>query len=168
VKVRLAKLSDSEAVRAIYNHAVTTSTATFDLVPRSADEQRRWLSARGGAHAVVVAEDDSGEVPVIAGFGSLSPYRSRPAYTTSVEDSVYVREDYQGKGVGKSLLAELIRLATAHGFHAMFARIAEGHDGHEASLRLHAALGFELVGTEREVGRKFGRWIDVVVMQRLL
>ena len=99
------------------------------------------------------------------GFGSLSPYKERPAYATTVEDSVYVRRDQQGRGVGRLLLAELVGLATAHGFHSVMARIVGGHD---ASIALHPACGFEIVGTEREVGRKFRRWLDVVVMQKLL
>jgi L-amino acid N-acyltransferase len=163
VALRLARLDDAEATRHIYNTEVTTSTVTFDLVPRSLDEQRRWLSARSGAHAVVVAEEiTSGEV---IGFGSLSPWRDRPAYATSVEDSVYVHRDHRGRGIGHALLSELVQVATAHGFHAMFARIVGNH---ESSIALHRALGFEIAGTEREVGRKFGRWLDVVVMELLL
>jgi L-amino acid N-acyltransferase YncA len=161
MRARLATIDDAEPTRAIYNVEVTESTVTFDLVPRTLAEQREWLTARSGAHAVLVAEAD-GEV---VGFASFSPYRDRPAYSTSVEDSVYVRRDQQGKGVGKLLLAELVTLATSHGFHAMLARIVGGHD---ASIALHRSLGFEVVGTEREVGRKFGRWLDVLVMQKLL
>jgi len=161
VLARLATIDDAEATRAIYNVEVTESTVTFDLVPRTLEEQRAWLTARSGAHAVLVAED-GGDV---VGFASFSPYRDRPAYSTSVEDSVYVRRDQQGKGVGTLLLAELVTLATSHGFHTMIARIVGGHD---ASIALHRSLGFEVVGTEREVGRKFGRWLDVLVMQRLL
>ena len=138
-----------------------TATVTFDLVPRSLEEQQAWLSARSGAHAAIVAEDGDD----VVGFGSLSPYRDRPAYSTTVEDSVYVRRDRQGTGVGKLLLGELVRVATAHGFHAVIARVVGGH---EASIRLHESQGFETVGVEREVGRKFGRWMDVVVMERLL
>jgi L-amino acid N-acyltransferase YncA len=167
-RTRLATVDDAAAIREIYNLEVTTSTVTFDLVPRSLAQQRAWLSARNGAHAVVVAEDDTpapSNGPTITGFGSLSPYRRRPAYTTSVEDSVYVHRDHQGKGVGKLVLAELVRLATAHGFHAVFARVVGGH---AASIGLHQALGFDIVGTEREVGRKFGQWLDVVLMERLL
>jgi len=82
-----------------------------------------------------------------------------------VEDSVYVHGDHHGKGVGRALLEELVRLATAHGFHAVIARIVGGH---EASIALHRAVGFDVVGTEREVGRKFGRGLDVVVMQRIV
>jgi L-amino acid N-acyltransferase YncA len=161
MELRLATLDDADALREIYNLEVTTSTATFDLVPRSLEEQRSWLSERSGARAVLVAVDD-GEV---CGFASLSPWRTRPAYATTVEDSVYVHRDHQGRGVGRALLMELVDVATAHGFHACMARIVGGHD---ASIALHAACGFEVVGTEREVGRKFGRWLDVVLMERLL
>ncbi|MGY6502704.1 MAG: N-acetyltransferase family protein [Acidimicrobiales bacterium] len=160
--IRLATGEDSEGIRAIYNPEVLTSTVTFDLVPRTSADQRSWLLARSGAHAVVVAESDDGE---IIGFGSLSPYRDRPAYATSVEDSVYVHRDHQGTGVGRALLTELVALAGSHGFHTVMARIVGGHD---ASIGLHASLGFETVGVEREIGRKFNRWLDVVVMQRLL
>ncbi len=161
VAVRLAGPDDAEAIRAIYNLEVTESTVTFDLVPRSLADQLAWLEEHDGVHPAVVAELD-GEV---VGFGSLGPYRSRPAYATTVEDSVYVRRDLRGAGCGRAILAELVRLGTVHGFHAVMARIVGGH---EASIGLHTACGFALVGVEREVGRKFGRWLDVVVMQRLL
>lgn len=161
MQLRLATADDAEAIRRIYNLEVTTSTATFDLVPRSLEDQRAWLAARSGAHAVVVATADD----TVCGFASLSPWRDRPAYATTVEDSVYVHRDHQGKGVGKALLGELLSTATAHGFHACMARIVGSH---EASIALHTACGFEVVGTEREVGRKFGRWLDVVLMERLL
>ena len=161
MRVRLATLEDAEAIRAIYNVEVLESTVTFDLVPRTLGEQQEWLTARSGAHAVVVAEDGDD----VLGFASLSPYKERPAYRTTVEDSVYVRRDQQGRGVGKAMLEELLTLATQHGFHAAMARIVGGH---EASIALHQGAGFSVVGTEREVGRKFGRWLDVVVMQRLL
>jgi len=161
VRARLATIDDAEATRAIYNLEVTESTVTFDLVARTLEQQQDYLVARSGAHAVLVAEE-GGEV---VGFASFSPYRDRPAYSTTVEDSVYVRRDQQGRGVGTLLLGELVALARSHGFHAIMARIVGGHD---ASIALHRALGFELVGTEREVGRKFGRWLDVDVMQLLL
>jgi L-amino acid N-acyltransferase YncA len=161
VQIRLARLADAEAIRAIYNVEVTTSTVTFDLEPRSLEVQQQWLSQRSGAHAVLVA-DDAGEV---IGFASLSPYRDRPAYRTSVEDSVYIHRAHHGRGVGRALMTELVEVATSHGFHTMLARIVAGH---EASIGLHRAVGFDVVGVEREVGRKFGKWLDVVVMQRLL
>lgn len=163
--IRPARTDDAEAIRQIYNHEVLTSTVTFDLVPRSLGEQVQWLEARSGAHAVLVALDGADDDAEVIGFASLSPYRDRPAYTTTVEDSVYVRTDRHGRGVGRALLAALLDTAAHHGFHAVMARIVGGH---EASIALHRNCGFAEVGVEREVGRKFGRWLDVVVMQRLL
>lgn len=160
MEVRLARLDDAEAIRAIYNPEVA-GTATFDLVPRSLEDQVQWLTRHSGAHPAVVA-CDGGDV---LGFGSLSPFRERPAYSTSVEDSVYVDPRHQGRGVGTLLLEELLRLAVAHGFHTVLARITGEN---QPSIRLHAGCGFEVVGVEREVGRKFGRWLDVVEMQKLL
>ncbi|MCU1453632.1 MAG: sortase-like acyltransferase [Acidimicrobiales bacterium] len=162
VQIRLATIDDAEAIRGIYNPEVLKSTVTFDLRPRSLAEQQAWLEARSGAHAAIVAVDGS---DAVVGFGALSPYRDRPAYVTTVEDSVYVHREHHGLGIGKALLTELVWLATAHGFHAVMARIVGGH---EASIALHRAVGFEIVGTEREVGRKLGRWLDVVLMQRIL
>lgn len=154
-------MADAEAIRNIYNPEVTTSTVTFDLVERSLDDQVDWLTGRSGAHVVLVAEIDH----AVVGFAALSPYRDRPAYSTTVEDSVYISRDHQGQGIGKSLLTELVATASRHGFHAIMARIVGGH---EQSITLHQSVGFEIVGVEREVGRKFGRWLDVVSMQRLL
>lgn len=162
MEIRRATVEDAEAIRAIYNTEVTGSTVTFDIVPRSVEDQVDWLVKRSGAYAVLVAEDDDGTV---LGFASLSPFRERPAYSTTVEDSVYVDRGQRAGGVGRALLEALVATATAHGFHAMIARIVGGHD---ASIALHERVGFEIVGTEREVGRKMGRWLDVVVMQRLL
>ncbi len=161
MEVRLARPTDAEATRAIYNAEVTTTTVTFDLVPRSLEDQLAWIESHSGAHPAVVATDGD----EVVGFGSLSAYRSRPAYATTVEDSVYVRVDCRGRGYGRAILSELVALATVHGFHSVIARIVGGH---EASISLHRSCAFDLVGVEREVGRKFGRWLDVVVMQRLL
>jgi phosphinothricin acetyltransferase len=162
VGLRLAARADSAAITAIYNYEVMHSTATFDLVPRSLDEQRDWLAARTGAFAAIVATDGGDDV---VGFASLSPYKERAAYRTTVEDSIYIRSDQQGRGVGKLLLSHLLTVAEASGFHSVMARIeASG----AASRALHASCGFELVGVEREVGRKFNRWLSVAVMQRVL
>ena len=161
MEVRLAIPSDAEAIRAIYNVEVTESTNTFDLVPRTAEQQHAWLADHAGAHPAIVAVRD-GEV---VGYGSLSPYKERPAYATTVEDSLFVHRAHRGEGVGRRLLEELVRLAADHGFHAVIARIVGDN---AASIRVHEACGFALVGVEKEVGRKFGRWLDVVELQRLL
>jgi L-amino acid N-acyltransferase len=163
ITVRLAEVGDAEAIRTIYNNEVRTATSTFDLVPRSLADQEHWLAARSGAFSAIVAAD--GDDGRILGFGSLSPYKERAAYRTTVEDSVYVDPARQGGGIGTALLTRLVEIARSSGFHTVIARIeASG----VASRALHARCGFELVGIEREVGRKFNRWLDVAVMQLLL
>ena len=160
--IRLAEPRDAEAIRAIYNLEVTETTVTFDLVARTLDQQLDWLVEHSGGHPAVVAVDPAGAV---MGFGSLSSYKERPAYFPTVEDSVYVHREHRGAGVGRLVLAELLALAQTYGYHSVVARIVGGHD---ASISLHSAHGFELVGIEREVGRKLGRWLDVVLMQKML
>ncbi len=161
--IRLAEAIDAEAIRAIYNAEVTSSVVTFDIVPWTLADQLAWLEHHRGAHPALVAVDEA-EAAVL-GFGSLSPYRPRPAYATTVEDSVYVGADARGRGVGRAILSELVRLAADHGFHAVIAR-TEG--GNEPSIALHKACGFAVVGIEREVGRNHGRWLDVIELQLLL
>ncbi len=165
VTLRLAALADAEQIRAIYNHEVMQTVATFDLVPRTLDEQQRWITDRTGAFAAIVAIDLDDPAGEIVGFGSLSPYKERAAYRTSVEDSVYVRQDRHGQGIGKLVVKELLEIGRRSGFHAVFARITASSEGSRA---LHASCGFELIGVEREVGRKFNRWLDVAVMQLIL
>ena len=168
MQIRPAEAADAEAIRAIYNAEVTSSVVTFDIVPWTLDDQLAWLEHHRGAHPALVAVDDGGETgPVgrVLGYGSLSPYRPRPAYATTVEDSVYVAQDARGQGVGRAILTELVRLAADHGFHAVIAR-TEG--ANEPSIALHKACGFAVVGVEREVGRKHGRWLDVIELQLLL
>ncbi|MHB1599103.1 MAG: GNAT family N-acetyltransferase, partial [Acidimicrobiales bacterium] len=110
--LRSARDDDAEAMRQIYNAEVLGSTVTFDLVPRTVDEQRAWMAAHDGAYPAIVAVEGA----TLLGFASLSPYRPRPAYATTVEDSVYVASTCRGKGVGKALVTEVVRLATSHGF----------------------------------------------------
>jgi L-amino acid N-acyltransferase len=163
--IRVATMDDSDAIRAIYNHAVQHTTATFDLVPRSVEEQRSWLASRSGAFSVLVAVTDPPSPGEVVGFASVSPYKERAAYRTTVEDSVYVREDRQGLGIGRALLCAVLDAADASGFHSVMARIEAGS---AASRALHEACGFQLVGIEREVGRKFSRWLDIALMQCVL
>ena len=174
IRVRTAVRADAEAIRRIYNHEVENTTATMDLVSRSLTDQEDWLAARTGAFAALVAVRTAGPEAdpafvagpeEIIGFAALSPYKERAAYRPTVEDSVYVRRDLGRRGIGRLLLDEVVDLARTSGFHSVMARIeASG----EASRALHAACGFELVGIEREVGRKFNRWLDVALMQKLL
>ena len=163
VVIRPALAADAAAIAEIYNREVTETTATFDLVPRTLETQQEWLAARSGAFAAIVGVDPATKRVVT--FASLSPYKERAAYRTTVEDSIYVHRDFGGRGIGKLMLERLVDIARESGFHAMIARIEASST---ASRSLHAACGFELVGVEREVGRKFRRWLDVAVMQRLL
>ena len=162
VRVTTATAEHAEGTRSIYNRYIEASTATFEMTPKSLSDQLEWIAEHSGAYPAIVALGPDG---LVVGFGSLSPYRPRPAYSTTVENSVYVHEGFQRMGIGKAVLEELLHLAKAHGFHAVIARIARDNG---ASVALHAACGFEMIGVEREVGRKFGRWLDVLCMERLV
>jgi phosphinothricin acetyltransferase len=163
VRVRPAVSDDLPAVQAIYAHHVLHGLASFEEEPPSAAEIRR-------RHAEVTAKGlpwlvaDFGGV--VAGYGYCAPYRTRSAYRYALEDSVYVREDFQGRGVGAALLEALLDRCGALGYRQMLAVI--GDSGHAASIHLHASCGFVRVGTLRSVGFKFGRWVDSVLMQRPL
>ena len=149
-------------MRDIYNAEVLDSTVTMDLVPRSVSEQQAWIQRHQGAHGALVAVD---QLATVVGFASISAYRTRPAYATTVENSVYVDRASQSQGVGRLLLDGILTLAADSGFHTCMARVLTGHD---ASIRLHMSRGFTVVGVEREVARKFGRWIDFTLMQKML
>ncbi len=168
VEIRLATLDDAPAIRAIYNFEVENHTTTFDLVPRTLEGQRTWLAERSGAFAAVVATLPSGAADgtrQVVGFASLSPYKERAAYRPTVENSVYVSRDHAGNGIGRALMEHLIKVARDSGFHSMIARIEASS---EASLALHRACEFRLIGVEHEVGRKFNRWLSTASMQLML
>jgi phosphinothricin acetyltransferase len=159
--IRPATLEDSEAIAAIWNHAVLYTTATTDTEPRTLDAQRAWLAAHGSRHPVIVAvEGDE-----VTAFGALSPYRPKPSYARTAENSVYVKDGWRGKGLGGLVLDRLLELAGEHGHRSIIARITGGN---EASLALHERRGFVRVGHERGVALKHGIWLDVVTLQRIL
>ena len=169
MRTRLVEVDDARALMAIYNPEVTETTVTFDLVPRTLDQQEAWIATHQAAHPCIVALNETdliGESGArgekILGFAVVSPFRTRPAYATTVENSVYVHRQARGRGVGEVLLRELIATAKDSGFHSLIARIVGENDG---SIRLHEKCGFSLVGTEVEVGRKHGHWLDVVEYQ---
>lgn len=161
VLIRRANDTDAEAIRSIYNFEVENETATFDLVTRTLDDQLAWQNARQGAFCVYVAELDG----QVVGFGALSPYRERAAYRTSVEDSVYIKRDMARQGIGRAILEHLLDSAVDSGFHVVMARITTLSFG---SIALHEQLGFKVIGVEREIGRKFNKWLDIAVLQCLL
>lgn len=159
--LRLASRADAAALNAIYEPYVRSSTCTMQLEPDTLEWRENWLDAHGDAHPVVVIED-GGEV---IAWGALSPYAERPGYRFSVEDSIYVREDRRGRGLGKRLLGELVERARQCGHHAIVAKITADQP---ASLALHAAFGFVDVARLPEIGFKLGRWVDVVFLQLML
>ena len=159
--IRPAAESDASAIAAIYNHYVRTSTATFDTVERSVAIQLAWLAEHVDPHPVLVAESDGG----VVAWGALSRWGTRSAYLHTVEISTYVAPDAVGQGLGPALSEVLIGRARALGHHAIISQIV--HEN-EASLSMARRLGFERIGTLREVGRKFDRWLDVVLMELVL
>ena len=157
--IRPAAIEDLPAITAIYNHAVLTTVATFDTTPKTVEDQTPWFNAHGtDRHPIIVAERD-GE---IAGWGALSAWSDRCAYNDSAEISVYVAERFQGQGLGRALVEEVIRLGRKGGLHVLVSRIAEDND---VSVKLTESLGFTHVGLLKEVGNKFGRRIGVIFMQ---
>ena len=159
--IQPAALSDSEAIAAIWNREVLQTAATTNTEPRSVEAQRAWLAAHGPGHPVIVAVDGD----EVVAFGALSPYRTKPAYARTVENSVYVKDGWRCKGVGGLVLDRLLALAREHGHHSVIARITAGN---EASLVLHERRGFVRVGRERQVAFKHGIWLDVLTLQRIL
>jgi L-amino acid N-acyltransferase YncA len=163
VIVRACEAADVPAITAIYRPAVLHGSATFEIEPPDEAEMlRRREALLAGGHPYLVAAL-GGEV---AGYAYAGPYRARPAYRSTVENSVYVRDGLQGRGIGRRLLAALVDEAATRDFRQMIAVI--GDSGNAASVRLHEACGFAPVGVLRSVGWKHGRWLDTVLMQRAL
>jgi len=161
--IRPATHADLPGILEIYNDAVLHTTATYDYEPRTLEHRTQWFEERQrDKYPIFVAIDDTGRV---VGWSALNPYHARMGYRFTSENSVYVAADARGKGIGKLLLAPLIESAKARGLHAIIAVIDATN---EASIRLHAAFGFEKVGHFREVGFKFERWLDVVYMEKLV
>ncbi len=156
--IRPVNPADMAAVAEIYNHYVLHSTCTFATEPEGDGYWRNWLTAHVGAHPAIVALENGR----VIGWGTLSKWNSRCAYQFSVEDSVYIHKDSHRRGVGRTILTELVALARKHRHQNVVAQIA---DHQPASEKLHAALGFRKVGTLESIGYKFERWIDVSIWQ---
>ncbi len=161
--IRPAALTDIPAITRIYAHAVAQGTASFEYQPPDEAEMTRRMQALLAKDLpYFVAELDG----AVAGYAYAGPYHGRPGYRFTLEDSVYIAPESQRRGIGRVLLAALIEAAEAQGFRQMIGVI--GDSGNTASIALHAALGFQYVGTFKNVGFKFGRWLDSVLMQRPL
>jgi phosphinothricin acetyltransferase len=162
--IRPAVAADLPHIQRIYAHHVLTGLASFEETPPDlADMTRRWQTIVETGLPYVVTECPDGE---IAGYAYAGPYRPRSAYRFTVEDSIYLDPAFQGRGLGRALLTRLITDATACGKRQMIAVI--GDSANAASIGVHRALGFEMTGTFKAIGLKFGRWVDTVLMQRAL
>ena len=161
ITIRPADLSDLPSITEIYNEAILTTTATFDTDPKDLADRQRWFESHGVRHPVLVAVVDRR----VVGWSSLSKWSDRCAYDGTAETTFYVKSEFQGCGIGRELKSKIIDEARRLGFHSLIARVAEGS---LASLHLNQECGFVMVGTLREVGRKFGRLLDVHILQKML
>jgi phosphinothricin acetyltransferase len=159
-EIRLATADDLLAINEIYNHCVLHSNCTYQEEPEPMEGRRQWFARHGAAHPVTVAEMNGR----VVGWGALSAYHARAAYRNTVENSVYVHHQFYRQGIGSLILRDLISRARTIGHRAIIASIDAEQT---ASIALHAKLGFEEVGHFKQVGFKFGRWLDVIYMELL-
>lgn len=160
--IRSAQEDDLPSMLAIFNHAILTSTATYDYEIQTLEERQAWFVEKlANDMPVFVCESDD----TVTGFATYGPFRGKIGYRFTVEHSVYVVEAQRGHGVGTALLSSLIMAATFQGLHVMIAGIDADN---AASVRLHRRFGFEQVAYFKEVGYKFERWLDVIFMQKIL
>jgi phosphinothricin acetyltransferase len=160
--IRDACPGDADAIAAIYNQGIEDRVATLETQLRTAEERAAWMAAKSPRHPVLIAVDDDG---TITGWGSLNQFNPRAAYDHVAEFSVYVGRGHRGKGVGGALLSALEERARALEFHKM---VLAAFPWNEAGMRLYGRHGFRMVGTFREQGRLDDRWVDVVVMEKIL
>ncbi len=161
ISIRPATMADAEAICAIYNQGIEDRIATLETELRTPEERRQWLGARGPRHPVIVAE---AEGPVV-GWGSLNPFNPRRAYDHVADLSVYVERGWRGRGVGRRLLGRLVTLAREIGYHKM---VLAALPFNRAGVALYQRLGFTRVGVYREQGLLDGRWVDVLLMEKVL
>lgn len=162
MRIRPVRPADLPVLLEIYNDAVVHTTSSWDLLPWTPVEHAEWYADKAvHGHPVVVA-DDAGE---ILGYAAYGPFRPKAGYAATMEHSVYVRPQHQGRGIGRALLVAIIEAAHADGVHALIGGLSSDN---EVSLGLHRSLGFVEVGRLPEVGRKFDRWLDLVLVQIIL
>ena len=161
VAIRRAQLSDAAAIAHIYNEAILTTVATMDTEPKTPEERTQWLQSHDDRHPVLVAEVDG----TVVGWASLTQWSDRPAYGATAETSFYVHSTHRGRGIGRKLKEAILDEARRLGYHTLIARITAGSI---ESVHLNESTGYVHVGTLREVGRKFGRLLDVHILQKIL
>jgi len=160
LSIRPAKINDIEVITEIYNEAVLNTTATFDTEPKTFEEQTIWFNKHDSSHPVIVSELQG----MVNGWAALSPWSDRIAYSKTAEISIYVKEEFRNRGYGKKLMSKILDDGEVSGLHTIIARIA---DGNQVSIKIHEAYGFKHIGVMKEVGEKFGKIIDVHLMQKI-
>ncbi len=158
--IRPAKPDDLTAITEIYNEAILTTDATFDTETKTVESQKEWFESHDSRNPIIVAEIDK----KIIGWASLSKWSDRCAYSDTAEISVYIKDGYRGQGIGKQLIERIIQAGEEVGIHTIISRITAGN---EESIHLHEIFGFEHIGVMKEVGKKGGRILDVVMMQKI-
>ncbi len=161
--VRLATAGDADAICRIYNQGIEDRLATLETELRTPDERRQWMASRTPRHPVVVAEAAPGGA--IVGWGSLNVFNARPAYRFVADFSAYVERAFRGKGVGRVLLTRLIELGREHGYHKL---VLSAFPFNPGGMALYEKLGFRTVGVYEEQGQLDGKWVDTIVMEKLL
>jgi L-amino acid N-acyltransferase len=160
LNIRAAKIDDLNEITEIYNQAILKTVATFDTEVKTIDERKKWFKDHGQKNPLIVAEEEND----ILGWAALSKYSTRCAYSDTAEISLYVKEEFQDRGIGKRLMEKIIQEGKKAGLHVIIARIT---DGNKKSIHLHKLVGFENVGIMKEVGWKFGKRLDVYLMQKI-
>ena len=160
IQIRTANLDDLKDITEIYNKAILETSGTFDTRTKTLEEQKKWFKNHGSKNPIIVAEEDK----KIVGWAALTQYSTKCAYSDTAEISLYVKEGCQGKGIGKNLIEEIVKEGEKAGLHSLIARITEGN---KISIHLHESVGFKHVGICKEVGFKFGKHLDVTLMQKV-
>jgi phosphinothricin acetyltransferase len=161
LRIRPATADDAEMICRIYNQGIEDRVATLETELRTPDERRQWLATRTPRHPVIVAEDDR----TILGWGSLNVYNAREAYRFVADFSIYVDRGARGQGVGRVMLTRLIELAREQGYHKL---VLSAFPTNASGMALYTKLGFRTVGVYQEQGRLDGRWVDTIIMEKLL
>jgi phosphinothricin acetyltransferase len=160
IKIRKATINDLQGITKIYNEAIEKTVATFDTQPKTMKEQKKWFEDHGSKNPILVVEENND----IVGWAALSKYSTKCAYSDFAEISLYIKEDRQGEGIGKQLIKKIVDEGEKAGLHALIARITEGN---KISIILHESVGFQHVGILKEAGYKFGKRLDVYLMEKI-
>ena len=161
LEIRKAKIEDLPGITSIYNDAIKNTVATFDTKTKTLEEKKVWFDGHGSKNPIIIAEENRN----IVGWAALSKWSNKDAYSNTAEISVYVKDSFKKKGVGKKLIQEILKEGKKVDLHLIIARITNDN---QVSVHLHESVGFKQIGVMKECGYKFGKWLDVILLQKLL